>query len=336
MWTHLVRRLQPVFVVLALVFIAFLLRSQWEELQSHPWQLNLAWLAGSALFLLLAWAVEIALWRHLLLLLGGRLPYAPAVRIWFLSAIVRYIPGNIWQPLSMTLLCQRRGISPEATLTSVVLYQVLIILAVAPLAAVYFWFTGNWGLLTDLLSQATPWLIAGGLLPVVVFLARPGWLIDMINWGLHRLHRPVLASGLSRGQLVWVLIMAMADWLLWGVSFATLAFALNIYSPAEMWALAPHLVAAYPVAYAIGFISFITPSGLGVREGAFYVLLAPLLGGGAVTAIALAMRIWTTAGELLAAGASVLLHRQAAALAVPAADAPVELADPGELHKRLT
>ena len=74
-----------------------------------------------------------------------------------------------------------------------------------------------------------------------------------------------------------------------------------------MLALAPHLVAAYPIAYAIGFISLITPSGLGVREGAFYLLLAPIMGGGAITIVALAMRLWTTLGELVAAGVCVLL-----------------------------
>ncbi len=74
-----------------------------------------------------------------------------------------------------------------------------------------------------------------------------------------------------------------------------------------MATLAPHLVFSYPIAYAIGFLSFITPSGFGVREGAFFVLLSPILSGGVVTVIALAMRLWTTAGELVMAGAGVLL-----------------------------
>ncbi len=78
-----------------------------------------------------------------------------------------------------------------------------------------------------------------------------------------------------------------------------------------MLRLLPHLVAAYAIAYAIGFVSLLTPSGLGVREGAFYLLLAPLLGGGFVTVIALAMRIWTTLGELLAAGVSLLYRERA-------------------------
>lgn len=48
-----------------------------------------------------------------------------------------------------------------------------------------------------------------------------------------------------------------------------MAFALADYSVAEQGRLFPHLVASYSMAYAIGFLSFITPSGFGVREGHF-------------------------------------------------------------------
>ena len=109
MLMRVLRRMQPVFVRLALGFMAILLWSQWEELQSYTWQIDPRWLAVSAGAIVAAWAVEIVLWRWLLRTVGSRLPYWLAARIWFLSAIVRYIPGNIWQPLSITILAERRG-----------------------------------------------------------------------------------------------------------------------------------------------------------------------------------------------------------------------------------
>lgn len=319
--------MQPLFVLLALLFMALLLRSQWEELQTHRWQINLPWLAASAFLLLAAWAVEIAVWLRLLRTVGGQLAYWPAARIWFLSAIVRYIPGNVWQPLSMTLLCQRRGVKPEATVTSILLYQVIILLAVTPIAAVYFGATGNWGLFTDLLTGFGPWLISVGLAPLVVFLVRPSLLVDVVNWVLLRFGRSALETGFARAELVFVLGLAAADWLIWGATFCALAFGLNMYTPQQMLALAPHLIAVYSVAYAIGLLSLITPSGLGVREGAFYLLLAPIMGGGTVTVIALAMRIWTMLGEAIAAGVSLLLPER-----LPAAD-PAPAGAENELRK---
>jgi uncharacterized membrane protein YbhN (UPF0104 family) len=158
-------------------------------------------------------------------------------------------------------------------------------------------------------------LIALGLLPVIIFVVQPNWLIDGANWALAKVGRPALKAGLSRLELLTVLALSIGDWLLWGAAFAALAFGIESYTPQEMVRLAPHLIAVYSIAYAIGFISLITPSGLGVREGAFYLLLAPVLGGGPITVVALAMRVWTTLGELIGAGLSAIIHpRQPAPL----------------------
>jgi uncharacterized membrane protein YbhN (UPF0104 family) len=323
---RIIQRLQPLFLALALLFIFLLLRSQWAELSQYPWQLQPVWLFVSALFLVAAWSLEIQIWRRLLAVMDARLPYRSAARIWFLSAIVRYVPGNIWQPLSMTLQCQRLGIVPEATLTSVVFYQLLTLLAASPIAALYFGVTGNWGLLTSALASWTPFLVAAGLAPVVFFVIRPAWLIELVNFLLARLHRPPLAAGLTRRNAAFVLFLGMIDWLLWGAAFAALAIGLQEYTAADMLRLFPHLVASYAIAYAVGFVSLLTPSGLGVREGAVYLLLAPLLGGGAVTVAAIAMRVWITLGELLAAGASLLFlrpdHHEPAPTVTPAVDRP--------------
>ena len=75
---HIVRKLQPLFVVLALLLVLFLVRSQWDELRSHHWQLNPWWLFVSGLWLVAAWAVEIQILRRLLRQGGGVLPYGQA------------------------------------------------------------------------------------------------------------------------------------------------------------------------------------------------------------------------------------------------------------------
>ena len=146
------RLLKLVFLLLALVFVGLFLTSQWDELSTQSWRLHGGWLTAAILLLLLSWAVEIGIWRYLLAMLDGpltgRMGYCGGARVWFLSAIVRYIPGNIWQPLRMTLLCQDRGIRAEATLISVILFQVATLLGVLPLAGVYLMVTGNLGMLT--------------------------------------------------------------------------------------------------------------------------------------------------------------------------------------------
>ena len=332
------QRLQPLFLIVALIFLGALVYSQWDDLRSQPWELNPGWLALSAGFLALAWLVEILLWLRILRVMDAGMPLWSATRTWFLSAIVRYIPGNIWQPLSIIVYSQERGVPVAVTVTSLLLFQATIILAVAPIAAFYFAVTGNWGLFTGFVRELAPWLILIGMLPLALFLARPAWLIDLVNWGLERMGRMPLATHLSRVTLLKLLGIALADWLLWGCSFAALSFGVQAYAPAEIVRLTPHLVAAYPIAYAIGFLSFITPSGIGVREGAFYLLLAPIIGGGPVTVAALAMRVWTTLGELFAAALAVTFRDHPTALAqVPPAkqdDAGLHQ-DDADLHEGL-
>lgn len=300
------QRLQPLFLLLAFGLIFLLLRGQWDELRRQQWRLHGGWLALSGLCMVASWAVEVWVWQQLLRHIGGQLAYVAAWRVWFLGAIVRYVPGNIWQPLSMALHCQRLGIRPEATLTSVVLYQVVSLLAVAPIAAAYFPLARGNNTATSILYRAAPGLIVLLLLPVVIFLLKPGWLLEALNWILQKAGRPTLNAQLANRDLTLLLAASVANWLLWGLAFAALVFALQPYATERIIQLAPHLMMVYSIAYAVGLVSVVAPSGLGVREGAFYLLLSPMLDGGSVTLAALAMRVWNMIGEIVLAALSLL------------------------------
>lgn len=319
----------PLLVTVALALMALLISSQWQEIRDYQWRISPGWLAISAVCMLAAWGLEIQIWRGLLRLLDASLPFLAAMRIWFLSAVVRYIPGNIWQPLSMTLYAQKHSVRPEATLTSYLLYQIVLLLAAMPLAAIYFLLSGNWGVLSGWVGDATGWLAAAILLPVAGFLVMPAWLMAVINWLLVKVGRPPIGTRLSRINLLVLLLLCMANWLLWGATFATLAFGVSAFTPEEIGALFPHLALTYPLAYTIGFLSLITPSGLGVREGALLVLLSPMLAGSVVTIISLAMRLWNIVGEVVMALIAVAIpdpvarewDRARAAEALPRAEA---------------
>lgn len=296
------RLIQPAFFALALLFIGLLVRSQWSELSRYHWQLHPGWLVLSGLAMLAGWALEVGLWRAGLARLGGRLSYPNALRIWFASILVRYIPGNVWQPLGMTVLARREGVRVEATVGSIALFQAVNLLAVLPIAGLYLLTVGNFGLLEPWLGAATGWLVAGAGAAIGLFLLRPGWLIGLLNWALGKAGRPPLAAALTPGDLLRLLAVATLAWLGWGASFAAMTFALAPSSAAEMSAALPHLLAAFPIAYAVGYLSFITPSGLAVREGVLYLLLAPVLGGGPTTVAALAIRLWQVVLEVATAG----------------------------------
>ncbi len=293
-------------LLLALGFMGWWLYGRWDELRQYSWRWQPLWLLPTVLLILVSWLLEVAVWRRLLASLGGLIGYGIGLRIWFISAVLRYIPGNVWQPLSMTVLCRQQGIRPEMTVAGVALYQAVNVLAAALIAALYFPLTGNLGLLALWLPSATARWLWVLVVPVVVFGWRPWWLVGLLNYGLRWLRRPPLPATLDVGILAWALIGELAAWLALGLGFATLTLALAGGLQSGLGGQLVHLVADYPLAYVIGFLSFVTPSGLAVREATLYMLAAPVVGGGLITVVALAMRILLMVGEAVVAGWALL------------------------------
>lgn len=355
MLRRLARWLQFAILLIALLLIGGYLSSQWPTLRTYPWRIHAGWLGLAVLFTLGAWVVEIELWRQLLSRLHHtQLPFFAAIRIWFLSALMRYVPGNIWQPISLALYSSRRGIPAEATMTSLALFQVIVLLATVPIVTVFVLLDNNQSLfsrtLNDTLGAAAPWLLAAIVLPSLVLLWRPDWLVALLNWALTRVGRPPLHAQLRRRGLIGLTLLGIADWIIWGAAFAAFAYGVAGSGVGLDPAITGSLVASYSIAYTIGFLALITPSGFGVREGAFLLLLAPRIDPAVIAVLALAMRVWTTVGELLLALISAPFERTAIAPSAPtvpivptaptvpaespasALDSPTAVEQPGEVN----
>jgi hypothetical protein len=88
-----------------------------------------------------------------------------------------------------------------------------------------------------------------------------------------------------------ILIIGVINW----VVFA-LCFALMVYGIEGKWPVSPLLVAsAFPAGYVGGFVSLITPAGLGVREGIIAIILGSSLGRDKALALAIVFRVVHTA-----------------------------------------
>ncbi|MCS6844623.1 MAG: hypothetical protein NZ528_09955 [Caldilineales bacterium] len=286
-------------VVASLGFLAALVISQWQELRAFPWTLRPAWLVLSLGGLLAAWLVELSIWRFLLAGVGGALSWRRAAQVWFYSNLVRYIPGNIWQFLGMAELAADSGVGRLTTFTSIALHQALSTAVGLVVAAVYFAAAGQ-GALLEAVRPAL-WLVPLGL----VF-CHPRLLEWLLNQALRLLRRPPVQVTLTWQQVAAALLGYLGVWLIMGGAFALLAASVTSVGRAE----APALVATWAAAYVIGYLSLLTPSGLGVREGVMVLLLTPILPAPAPTVVALAARLWMVAGELLGVALAVLLGRR--------------------------
>jgi glycosyltransferase 2 family protein len=303
-------RLQPLFIVVAFALLGVLLRSQWNVLRTHDWRLRPEWLAASGAAVVIGWLIEIRMWQRLLGHLGGRLAYWTSVRIWFISAIVRYIPGNIWQALSLTVRCGEHGIRAEATLASLTLFQIVHTLAIGPIVAVYLATWGRDGPLASRLGTTSAWWAVGVVCPIALFVASPHTLLAVANRALRKLGREPLPLDLSAIQLLRSLATSFVAWMFFCTGFVAFVAAVTSSNRQSFWTAAPHLATAYPVAFAGGMLSIVTPSGLGVREGLLFFLLSPILGGANAIVVALGMRAWEVALDAAVSGLALGAKRE--------------------------
>ena len=130
----------------------------------------------------------------------------------------------------------------------------------------------------------------------------PRILNGLLNIALRILKREPVNLTLRYSDILLITLAWCGSWLLAGIAFylLTLAFVPNL----PITAL-PICMGVYAIAWDFGFVTFITPSGLGFRELAVAVLFAlalPAIPGGIVAIIAVLQRVVSTVAELLCVG----------------------------------
>jgi len=143
-----------------------------------------------------------------------------------------------------------------------------------------------------ILSPARLVVAAGILLVGALGVLHPAVLPRAINAALRLLKRPTAEFRYQWSAAVPLLACYFCLWALWGVGVWLLAAGLGLQAPVLL------LVTGNALAWVAGFLSFIFPGGLGVRE---YVL-ARLLGSsasGVAMSIALVSRAWLLGAELV-------------------------------------
>lgn len=272
------------------VFFAVTLAARWREVISLKWQPRPGVFALACVLLAVSYALVACLWGLALRRAAGT-PVRAGARIWFLSNLARYVPGNVWSFVGAVELARREGVARPVTLAVMAFTQVLSV-GVALLAGLPV-------LLAERARLGRPALL-GAVAVALVAAAAAVFRRQLLGLARRRL------PGLDGGELVpapsTVALLAAgyaAYWAVTGLAFAALVASVHRLAPGEV----PLVVAAYAAAYAVGFLSLLTPAGLGVREGVLVVALSPVLPAGPALVVALVSRVWMMAVEL--AGAAV-------------------------------
>lgn len=294
------RVLQIVLLVAVLGFVAYYVSQEWKQLAAHPFQLNVGLLAlafGGFLLQELSYGL---IWRFVLARLGSRLDLRASLRIYLASEFVRYIPGNVWHILTRILWVSKYGVSRPVAFASMVIELITKLAAGALIFAVSLLFWGNGGAVHSLV-QGKPFIIAFGLLTIIALFVvlHPRVLNGLLNTALRLLKREPIILTLRYSDILLVTLAWCGSWIIAGSAFYVMILALW---PTLPLAALPICIGIYAIGWDIGFVAFITPGGLGFREGAIAGLIAlslpwlPVVWG---PIIAVLSRLISTVAELV-------------------------------------
>ena len=274
--------------------------------------LTIQWdmVALSIPFLIASHAVLPLAWRRISRFFGYPLSYRSAAAILFVSNIARYVPGRILTVLSQVTLSARDAIPARVSLATAIFYLLVTSWVAVEVSLLTFGLrpdtprTGKafaaLALLGLLLLSTKTGLVARG--PLARLVGSPG---GGAVRGLRARDALLLHALLAS---MWVPLFIGIHLLLAGLASLPLH--------ASLW-----VTGTLATSWLVGFWLFLTPGGIGVREGVQMFLLGPLLPAPLPALIPVVLRVWMTVGDLLVLGAGMVARsRRLEAMPFPSAN----------------
>ena len=280
------------FVAIAFAFLAIFLSANLRELQQHRWTIRPGLLALSFAIQIIGLASGALAWQLLLRGMGTRVPFAPLARVRFVSGLARYIPGKIWPFIGAARLGAPFGIPAAVTITSLAAHTVFSIIGALIISVYFLPLSAVPGMQLELLR----WLA-----PLLLLLAHP-MVIAMALQLISRLTRRHIAAWTGSWlDGLWLVAVAMIGWIITGVALVTFILSVTPLPTAAFTAV----IGVNAFAFVLGQAFFITPAGLGAKEGTTAALLALYVSVPVAALLAVGVRLWTTISEVIIALALV-------------------------------
>ncbi len=276
------------------IWVIFLLsrdfRSLTEGFQvaSYGW-LAFTFIAGIAALLFLVPVFQLLLSEHATLRIG----YVYAARMLFVAQLLRHLPGRIWGVAY--LVVETRPTIPAGAMlranldTMIYATSFALLIAatlalgvlVSPVAAGACYAVGT---VCMALAIRLNWL---GRLVVAMARIIPGRIRSLVD--ALPTHQPVPWPVVTR-----VVVSIALSWACYLAIWWSFQLIFPVLEEINIWLLC----ASYAVAWFVGYISMITPAGLGVREASFFALAGTLTTLPNLAFLAVFVRIWQILTEL--------------------------------------
>ena len=272
-----------------------------EQIGQTTWHVNPLLLLLSAVLLLLSYLPTPLGWSVISRKLGSEVPPRRLVSVWFVSQLGRYIPGKVWLFAGRAGFLRASGMKLGRAAFSTGLELLLTVASVGLMSLVFVWTvdpTGLWAAVRiPIAVSAAAILMLPALGPVQRLLARRG--DRMGRCGENPQQSPEGRNDVPVIPSSWAGMIVLLYGVLWTLRGFSLFLWLSAFGlqgiPLQL------LMLAVPLAWLAGYVAFIIPGGIGVREGILVSILSSELGTGPLLLLVLGQRALLGALEVVAA-----------------------------------
>ncbi len=225
-------------------------------------------------------------WKRNLAILKEHISFMTALKINALATLLKYAPGKVWGILGKVYIAKKDGISEHSSIVTISLETILYLLGGLILFSISA---------TSVLKSNALYKFYLLIIPMCLIIIYPRVLIAITNFFLQRFKRPKIDIMPNYFQILELLILYTCSWILQGIG---VFFLINSFYPVSITKMLT-ISGLHAFSWVVGFLSIITPAGLGVKEGIFSYFLTFIVPTGIATLVAIIVRIWGTIGEIL-------------------------------------
>lgn len=285
------------FVLLTLLVLAGVLRSDWGQVRDYNWQFRPLYIVWTIVCVIATFGLTALTWHVLVARFLPQTTLRINVKHWAYANFARRLPGPLFYIASRAALYEQQGIAKTqiSLISALELVLILVSGALLSLLTAPFWVLPQVGPA----QQGRVWLLLA-LLPLSGVLMHP----RLLNRVWQRVNRGAAARALHwRDTLQGVGLYL----LIWHVGALAFFCIVNIVRPIAFDAF-PRLLGIWAVANTVSFAGSLTFTAFGVRDISLTLLLAPLISPQAALIVTILTRLLWLASEFLAGLLSLMLR----------------------------
>lgn len=289
--------------LLALYFIIETFSPNIASLSEKIETLRLIPLAVGVFLFLIFFLVRNLVWHKILHYMGNTFLFSDTSYLWSFSQLKRYIPGNIWALVGLSVAFSGKNMQKKDIAYAILVETQIVVLAtlLVSLLSLPFIFTNIFSTNNSQPLQYAIVILCSLSAIIYIFYSRLSKKIKFKYMDFLSRFLPKF----SPGQTFVLLLLMTFGYLCFGLGYYFVTVSLTFLSPGLIWSLTGYFV----LSLLIGFLSIITPSGLGVREGAITLGLDKILPVGLAAFASIFSRIVLIFSELLYLFLSYILYK---------------------------